>query len=122
MNADIKDDKPLLIIEIGLPLVDVKAGAKGDARPGRLPDGAGCENLLHALHCRCKAEVLVNCKPRSMLFCRLDDGNALLPIWCERLLHDGGNPEAGSQSRELAMSVHACRDIDQIRLHCFKHP
>ena len=35
MHAEIEDDEALLVIEIGLALVDVVAGAEADPRPGR---------------------------------------------------------------------------------------
>ena len=121
MDAEIEDDEALLVVEIGLARVDVIAGAEADPRPGRFADHAGIEDRLHLLKRRLEAEVLVHGEKEPGLVGGLDDGDAILPLRREGLLHDRRHLVAEGELGQRAMRIHAGDDVDEAELLGGKH-
>ena len=63
----------------------------------------------------------MNGEPCAVFFRRLYDGDAFIPGWCKGLLHDRGKFALRSQCRERFVTVHAGRDVDQVKRAIIEH-
>ena len=121
VDADVQDRIALRVMQIGLHRIDVVAGAKGDAAPGRLADRAAVEHALQLAHRRLPAEILVDGEPHAGLARGLDHRLRLAPIGRERLLQDDVDAGGGCELHHVEVALHARDDVDEVELLLRQH-
>ena len=114
MDAEIEDDEPFCLGEIGLAGHHVVAGPPAEVGEERLADGARGDGLLHRDQRRLEAKILVH---HDRLAGGLGAGQNApdgSEIGGEGLLADRGELVLGCQRHQCLVALHRRRDVDEV--------